>query len=521
MLMSALRFNLLGSPRVEYHGKPIKVNTNKTFALLIYLAYTDRSHRRDYLVNLLWPDSEKAGGRAKLRNSLYSLRKALPDGYLQTESDSIALDSEAPLWIDTRHFEGLLEECNSHGHQDSQVCSKCLPLLSEAVHLCRDDFLEGFAARSSSNFDDWQQSEAQLLFMKAANAFERLIRGLKDEGKYGQAAIRAQRWLTLDPTDEAIHRELISFYAKLGQRTAAIRQYRECAKVLQEEIGQAPSENTERLYREIVAAGARDRTNMSAIHNSRRQVGDFITRIIPQLPFPNINQRPTPFIGRKKELEEIKKLLSHQEVRLLTLTGPGGTGKTRLGLQVAADVIDEYADGVFYVGLDSISNPDVVISTIGRELGLQEGGDQPIEKTLKSYLNDKQMLLVLDNFEQVIPAAPKIAEILVACPNIVMLVTSREVLHQRGEREYPVPALTRPEPDAITIFEKESISTLSHYDAVRMFIDRAAAIQPDFEVTNKNAAAVAEICHRLDGLPLAIELAVARIPLLPPQKLLS
>ena len=235
----------------------------------------------------------------------------------------------------------------------------------------------------------------------------------------------------------------------------------------------------------------------------------------------NLPVQPTPFIGREKELEAVSRLLAQEDVRLLTLIGPGGTGKTRLGLQIAADLIEDFEEGVFFVSLDSISDPDLVSSTIAHTLGLQEIGGQSIVESTKNYLRDKEILLLLDNFEQVVPAAPFVSDLLAACSKLKVLVTSREVLHLSGEQSFPVPPLTLPEGKAQDSSGEDFVATLTQYEAVRLFIERARSVKPDFEVTSENAPAVAEICHRLDGLPLAIELAIARIRLLTPQKMLE
>ncbi|MFQ5794857.1 MAG: AAA family ATPase [Candidatus Bipolaricaulia bacterium] len=207
-------------------------------------------------------------------------------------------------------------------------------------------------------------------------------------------------------------------------------------------------------------------------------------------------------------------------MRLLTLTGAGGTGKTRLGLQAAADLIDDFEDGVYFVDLAPISDPGLVVSAIAQKMGVREAevGGRPLLDSLKEHLRDKQILLLLDNFEQVVAAAPQVAELLAACAWLKLLVTSREPCHVRGEHVFPVPPLALPEPDRKRPL---AIEYLMQYEAVRLFIDRAQAVKPDFAVTHENAPAVAEICIRLDGLPLAIELAAARITLLPPQVMLA
>jgi predicted ATPase/class 3 adenylate cyclase/Tfp pilus assembly protein PilF len=230
----------------------------------------------------------------------------------------------------------------------------------------------------------------------------------------------------------------------------------------------------------------------------------------------NLPAQPTPLIGREQEGAAVYTLLRRKDVRLLTFTGPGGTGKTRLGLQMAADLIDDFADGVFFVPLAPISDPVLVAATIAQTLGVREAGGRSLLESLKDYLRDKQTLLLLDNFEQVISAAPLVAELLAACPLLKILATSREVLRLSGEHEFPVPSLAVPD-----LQHLPAIAPLAQYAAVALFIQRALAVKPDFAVNNENAPAVAEICVRLDGLPLAIELAAARIKLLPPKALLA
>ena len=228
----------------------------------------------------------------------------------------------------------------------------------------------------------------------------------------------------------------------------------------------------------------------------------------------NLPTRLTTFLGREREIGEVGALLA--EHRLLTLTGPGGTGKTRLSLEVATGALRHYPDGVFFVELAAISHPELVPSTIAQSLSLPErGGRDPVER-LVDHVGSSRVLLVLDNFEQVTGAAASVNQLLTACPNLAVLVSSRSALGLSGEQEYPVPPLELPDPANLP-----SLAKLSQFEAVALFIERARAVKPGFEVTNENAPAVAEICVRLDGLPLAIELAAARIRILTPQAMLS
>ncbi len=234
-------------------------------------------------------------------------------------------------------------------------------------------------------------------------------------------------------------------------------------------------------------------------------------------PKHNLPSQPTPFIGRATQIAAIKELLLRPDVRLATLTGPGGTGKTRLALQTASELTDRFTDGVYFVDLAPIREPEAVFAAIARTVGLRETSDRPLIDEIKAQLRARTMLLLLDNFEQVTSAAPMMGELLQDCPHLKLLVTSREALHLRSEHIHPVPPLGLPGAD----LKQKTIEQLIQYEAVRLFIERVRAVKPDFEVTNENAPAVAEICFRLDGLPLAIELAAARIRLFSPQALLE
>ncbi|MDQ2713634.1 MAG: tetratricopeptide repeat protein [Chloroflexota bacterium] len=229
----------------------------------------------------------------------------------------------------------------------------------------------------------------------------------------------------------------------------------------------------------------------------------------------NLPVQSTSFIGRQREIAAIEQLVRREDVRLLTLTGPGGMGKTRLALQVAASLSDLFADGSYFVDLAPVSDPAVILTAIAQTLGLREEGGQPLLEHLTEELRHKHILLLLDNFEQVISASVQVAELLASCPHLKVLVTSRVVLHVRAEREYIVPPLSLPDP-----ISAPDLTVFSQYETVALFTQRAQAVNPDFQLTVSNAPAIAEILARLDGLPLAIELAAARMKLLSPEGLL-
>ncbi|MFL7812002.1 MAG: BTAD domain-containing putative transcriptional regulator, partial [Anaerolineae bacterium] len=497
--MPRLALYLLGPPRVERDGEALDLGARKNVALIAYLALTGEAHTREALVTLLWPELEPSRARANLRRNLSLLRSALGTEWLDTDRERVGLNPYGDLWLDVRAFRALLFGWRKHGHGQDEVCAQCLEGLSEAAELYRGDFLAGFSLRDSVAYDDWQFFQSESLRQEMASALERLVRGHSRRGAYAEAVPYARRWVALDPLHEPAHYYLMRAYARSGQRAAALRQYEECARVLEAELGASPSEETVQLYERI-----RKGEDLTGLGKPVRSVKRH-----------NLPVQVTPFIGREAQLAEVGELLRRPEVRMLTLTGAGGTGKTRLALQVASGMLYEYPDGVVFVDLAPVRDPGLVVPAIAKTLGVIESGGEPLLETVKCALGQRRLLLLLDNFEQVVLAASAVSELLAAAPNLVILATSRTPLRLSGEFEYPVPPMAVPGPEGLPPLER-----LAQVEAVQLFVGRAGQVRPGFRLTKEVAPAVAEICARLDGLPLGVELAAARVRLLSPQAIL-
>ena len=505
--MSRLTLFLLGSPRVECDSVPMKkVDTRKAIALLAYLAINHNSYSRDSIINLLWPEFDESRARTALRHTLYVLNQSLEGDWLEVDRKSIGLNPDADIWLDVDEFHSYLAECGSHGHELGKVCPKCIKPLSDAVELYQGDFLSGFSLKDSVNIDDWQFSLTQSLRSEVTSGLERLVGLLSGEGEYEKGIGYSKRWLEIDRADERAHRHLMELYARTGQRPAALRQYEECVRILEKELSETPKEETVRLYQAIqenVSPPEREVAEVSPIPKP------------PDTPKHNLPRQLTSFIGRKGEIEEVKRLLS--TTYLLTLTGSGGCGKTRLCLEVAANLVEEYEDGVWLVELASLSDPALVPQEVASTLDVSEQPDRSFTDTLSDYLKSKQILILLDNCEHLIEACATLAETLLrSCPNLKVIAASREALGIAGESAYRVPSLSLPDPGNLP-----PVQNLAGYESVNLFVDRAVAAESTFTMTVGNTPAVAQICHRLDGIPLAIELAAAPVKALSVEQILA
>jgi DNA-binding SARP family transcriptional activator len=328
--MSDLRLFLLGPPRVEVDGEPVHLSRRKMVALLVYLAVTGRSHSRDYLATLLWPEYDQSSALAYLRRILSMLNKALGEGWLAVDRETAGLYPDADLWLDVDAFRQRLAACETHNHPAGETCPDCLPLLEEAVALYGADFMAGFTLRDSPAFDEFQFFQTEGLRGELASALERLVGYHSAQGVYEQAIPYARRWLALDPLHEPAHRRLMRLYAQAGHRSAAMRQYRTCLRVLEEELNLPPSAETTALYERIRAERARPAAAEPAAPvpaPTRTPLPAFLTAGAP----PAV-ERPV-FVVRERELARLNGYLDAAlagQGQVAFVTGGPGRGKTAL-----------------------------------------------------------------------------------------------------------------------------------------------------------------------------------------------
>jgi len=552
--MGSLSITLFGNFQALLDGQPTGTfRTNKAQALLVYLVVErERAHRRESLYTLLWPGMPEKSARHNLRQVLYHLRQMFPDlsdgedgedeaaPLLLVDRQTVQLNPGASLEVDLHHFATLLADTQLHDHPGLATCTPCLKSLETAVALYRGDFLSDFYLDDSNAYEDWSQAIRESYRGKVLGALEDLAGVYLGSGAYDRSIQIAERQLGIDPLRESAHRGLMESLARNGRRRAALAHYDDFREALQAEMEIDPSPETQTL---VAAIRANELEPLGSIPQARGEPPT-AAEPISVVPEPtseasrgkirhNLPAQPTPFIGRETELASLDKLLANPDIRLVTIVGPGGMGKTRLALawaerQLASmdgdpgnTVGHSYADGIFFVDLAPLNVPAQIVPAIVEALQIQIGGgdtDTPQEQLL-AYLADKQMLFILDNFEHLIASSnlpPSgedkggptfVAKILQTAPGVQVIATSRERLHLRQEQLYPVPGLEFP--DRITP------ANVGNFAASLLFLGAARRIQPDFELKEDDLTHLTRICKLLEGMPLALELAAGWVELFP------
>ena len=502
--MPQLVLTLLGAPRIERDSTLIDIPLRKAVALLAYLAVTGVPHTRDTLAALFWPEADGERARGALRYTLGQLKAALGDGWLDSTRAQIHLPARPSLYIDAAQISALASRVQAHGHALTEPCAACVPLLQEIVASYGGALLAGFHVSDSPAFDDWLLFESERLQRLQADALSALIAVYQAAHDPASAIPYAQRLVVLDPLDEAANHLLIGLYVHSNQSAAALRHYGVFAKLLHEEFDAEPEEATAALIQGLTLPqrdGDRPPHRLTA------------ARVDDVLPLS------APLIGRAHELDTIGSLLDDPACRLLTLLGPGGSGKTSLALAIAHMRAHRYTQGAAFVQLAGLSAPGELVATIAAAIGSPRDAGEYTEQRLLAELSGRQLLLVLDNLEHLLERAHApddavanlLDAILVAAPDVQILVTSRVRARLYQEQLYPVGGLDYPEwddgPDA------------THYGAVELFVQRARRLDRAFALTPATTPSVVQITRLLAGQPLAIELAAAWVATLSPKEI--
>jgi non-specific serine/threonine protein kinase len=491
--LPSLRLYLFGAFRLAQAGRALALPTRKIASLLAYLALHPEPHVREKIATLFWGDSSDEHARRSLRTALAALRKQVGDNLLLADRETVQLNPALLLWVDVREFQiaDFKQQSGALALQIGEAAQSTIHNLQSAIALYQGDLLDGFD-------DEWIASERERYRAHYLDALLQLTQQFRTQGEYPRAIETARQVLATDVANEHAHQQLMWCYLALGDHESALKQYAECQRVLRAELAVEPSPETKGLYQRIKQTMAR-RPSVETAHTN--------------LPIPL-----TSFIGRTRELAMVKHLLDPSgtlrenpkdlPARLLTLTGVGGCGKTRLAIQVARsdDLSRYYADGVWWVELTAVSDASLVPHMVRKVLGIGETLNIEVLDLLVNHLRDKSLLLVLDNCEHLVTVCAQLAEtILSHCPAVQILATSREALGIGGEVAWLVPSLSLPIEDVIP-----SPEALLQWEGIRLFVERARTMRADFAIMPTNANAVAQVCRQLDGMPLAIELAAAR-----------
>ena len=457
--MSRLQVYLFGPPQIELDGRPIDVSRRKTKALLVYLAVTRTRHERETLATLLWPESDHRRAHGSLRRHLSELNRTLGDDWLDAGRNTVGLHDPASLWLDIDQFAQHVAELETHAHSTDEVCPACTASLTQAAGLYRDDLLAGFTLPDCPEFDEWQFFQADGLRQILATVLDRLVMAHMEERAAAMALPYARRRLNLDPLHEPAHQQLIRLYLETGERAAAVRQYERCVQTLEDELDVSPSEETAALYEHIRGSPSRGPVRREEASPPVRN---------------NLPAQTTRFIGRQTELEELDRLFHDPAVRLVTVLGPGGIGKTRLVQEAAARRLERHRDGVYLVSLARISAVEHVIPAVARAIGFQfHTDDRSPKQQIQRHLRQKHMLLVLDNFEHLLDGVDLIQDLLQASPALRLWVTSRERLQLSSETVFTLGSLDFP--------TWETREKTDEYSAIQLFVQTARHLRPESE----------------------------------------
>jgi len=475
-----LQLHFLGQFQLQLEGTPIYVKAPKVRALLTYLVLeSDREHSRIKVAELLWSDRPAERSLHNLRETLRVLRKLLggpeqASRFLHVTRQTIRFLPDSPYWLDVHEFLKRVE-------MSATASADRIRLLEEAARLYRGDLLENTLLDEGLEWDLWLESHRYHLRQHIAQVLMRLSEYYESIGMYKRALEYVQRLLDMEPWQEEYHRRKMLLLAFDGQRSAALRQYELCVRILREEMDVSPSPETVSLYQRI------------------RQ-GELYRPLIDLPPMPQPSRaEPATFIGREEELAYIQSFLEQEKYRLLSILGMGGIGKSALAQEVLRLYKGRFADGALFVPLEMVESPELIPQALAQHLGLIGPSQKDLTNSVLNYLAGKEMLLILDNFEHLLEGRDFILQILERAPKVKIIVTSREPVGLYQEWHLYLKGLPYPEEDEVL--------NPMEFDAIRWFVESARRVYPTFSLNSSNVSDVVRICRYVQGSPLGILLA--------------
>jgi predicted ATPase/DNA-binding SARP family transcriptional activator len=465
-----------------FNGLTIKINgylltnlgSRKAEAILLYLAAGKQSYNRSTLATLLWPESAEDMALTSLRVALSKLRRHLND-YLEISRDTVRMKPGAEVYVDFLNLETKL----------------AIGQVEQALQIYRGDFLQGFHIKDSLDFENWQRAQQERIHGLVIEALHTAVDGAIANRDYHRGQAFVWRLLALDPLDELAHRKCMLLFAQDGDRTRALDQYKQCQAALQAELGVEPSPLTRSIYQQISKGSI--------------PLGD--VSLLPPIFLPSPQ---TSFIDREAELAQIITLIRNPACRLLSLTGLGGIGKTRLAICAAAQCAKYFSDGTYFIPLETVVSPNYLVNAIANaiQFNIDTVATQLDAKyQLFDYLKNRSILLVMDGFEHLVTGARLLSELLDQAPRVKVLSTTRQRLDLKGEWVFPVSGLPVP----AEIDEAEPVET----GALKLFIERAQQANFEFTLSENSRKPAHQICQLVDGIPLGIELAASWTTTLP------
>lgn len=496
---------LLGPPLLEADRRPVLLSRRKTMALLAWLAMERRDHARDSIAAFFWPECDQQRARANLRSSIFELNHALGCGCLVTRQDLVRLEPLG-MHIDVDSFLDGSIPCESH--DPDILCPECASRAEGAAALWRAAFLSGFSIRGSPDFDEWQISTSSRLRGAYCVLLRRLAafnRRLKD---YRKAELFTLSWIEEEPFEEEARLARVEILLAADRREAAAESIEDWERLSRAELRRPLSKRMEQLARGL-REGASPAGKSSATPSRYPDAGPGLRSWCPGADW---------MVGRERELSELNALLRDRTCRLCSITGAGGIGKTLLARHVLRSAKPDFPGGVHFVEMEALREAALVPDAVAKKLQILESGRASggVEEAIISGIGSSRRLLVLDNFEHLMDARGFVKRLLESCSGLAVLATSREPLGLKEEREYRIRTLPIP-PRSRSC----SPADCEGFPSVSLFLERARSARPTFILTDSNAQAVASICRRLDGLPLALELAAARLAVLEPEELLA